>query len=65
MNLNLVLIFQIVCILAFKQLQIVSGQCWATSYGRGVGTVPSSCDDDQDKDASLCYKECKSGYSGN
>jgi len=33
------------------------------SYGRGVGK-PLSCAGDEESDAGLCYKECKSGYNG-
>jgi hypothetical protein len=35
-----------------------------SSYGRGVGTVPKSCDTGKDYDAGLCYAECRSGYHG-
>lgn len=44
-----------------------SGQedlCWKKTYGRGVGTVPTECSTDYDKDAGLCYKKCPSGYKG-
>jgi len=34
------------------------------SYGRGVGTPPKSCKENEDYDAGLCYAECKSGYKG-
>ena len=33
-------------------------------YGRGVGKIPSSCDDGEDKVGALCYPECKDGFSG-
>ena len=41
--------------------------CWndkAKSYGRGVGTIPSSrCPSHRpDKNGGLCYKRCRSGY---
>jgi hypothetical protein len=38
--------------------------CWKKNYGRGVGTVPTECSTDYDKDAGLCYKKCPSGYAG-
>jgi hypothetical protein len=34
------------------------------SYGRGAGTPPKSCKDNEDYDAGLCYTDCKSGYHG-
>ncbi len=33
------------------------------SYGRGAGTIPTGCGNDQN-DAGLCYTRCKNGYSG-
>ena len=38
--------------------------CWKKTYGRGVGTVPTDCSTDYDKDAGLCYKKCPAGYKG-
>ncbi len=38
--------------------------CWKKTYGRGVGTVPTQCSTDYEKDAGLCYKKCPSGYKG-
>jgi hypothetical protein len=38
--------------------------CWKVTYGRGVGTIPTNCASDQDKDAGLCYPKCKAGYRG-
>lgn len=41
--------------------------CWpnATSYGRGVGSIPtSSCAAGHDLDAGLCYPSCDGGYHG-
>lgn len=37
--------------------------CWKVTYGRGVGTVPTSCGDKQ-YDAGLCYPYCKEGFYG-
>ena len=34
------------------------------SYGRGVGTIPTGCNDEKENDAGLCYKPCKDGYKG-
>ncbi len=35
--------------------------CWLDSYGRGVGTIPSSCAEGQQKIGALCYKNCPDG----
>jgi len=32
--------------------------CWKDSYGRGVGTVPSSCPPGRDRIGLLCYTSC-------
>jgi hypothetical protein len=32
--------------------------CWKDSYGRGVGTVPTSCAPGQEMRGLLCYKTC-------
>ena len=37
--------------------------CWKKTYGRGVGTVPKSCGDNE-YDAGLCYPHCREGYKG-
>lgn len=36
--------------------------CWKDTYGRGVGTIPSSCSSDRYNDAGLCYPQCRAGY---
>jgi len=38
--------------------------CAKKSYGRGVGKPLSTCPTGQDKDAALCYPQCRSGYHG-
>lgn len=38
--------------------------CWRETYGRGVGTVPTICQNGMELDAGLCYKLCKEGYYG-
>jgi hypothetical protein len=35
--------------------------CWKDSYGRGVGTVPTSCASGQDMRGLLCYDNCPAG----
>lgn len=40
-----------------------SSVCWKEAYGRGVGTVPSTCGDDQVKSGLLCYPKPEPGYS--
>ena len=36
----------------------VSEFCWKESYGRGVGTVPTRCDQGRDRIGLLCYSSC-------
>lgn len=36
--------------------------CWKDSYGRGVGTIPTTCGA-LDKIGLLCYPKCPAGYS--
>lgn len=36
--------------------------CQNRSYGRGAGTVPSSCSAGKVKEAGLCYTPCAAGY---
>jgi len=38
--------------------------CWKSSYGRGVGTIPPSCNSDRVKHAGMCYTPCKDGFEG-
>lgn len=38
--------------------------CWKSSYGRGVGTIPPSCNSDRAKEVGMCYTPCKEGYQG-
>lgn len=35
-----------------------------SSYGRGVGTIPTACNDGKENDTGLCYQPCKNAYSG-
>lgn len=37
---------------------------WKDSYGRGAGTVPTSCYYKEEYDAGLCYPRCNPGYEG-
>ena len=51
---------------AFFTLFVSGPVCWKDkklSYGRGVGTIPSSCPSHRpDKWGGLCYKRCRDGY---
>jgi hypothetical protein len=40
-----------------------TGVCWRQSYGRGVGTIPTECPE-QDKNGALCYDKCAAGFDG-
>ena len=35
--------------------------CWKNSYGRGAGTVPTTCGAGEDKIGALCYPKCRAG----
>jgi hypothetical protein len=41
-------------------ISIFSEFCWKESYGRGVGTVPSECDQGRERIGLLCYSRCPS-----
>ena len=38
--------------------------CWKDSYGRGVGTIPTTCTDGKENQAGLCYDKCPAGMNG-
>lgn len=38
--------------------------CTKKSYGRGAGSVPTSCQAGMEYDAGLCYKPCNAGFDG-
>lgn len=45
--------------------QAFASVCWKATYGRGVGTIPGTCDTvKEDKSGLLCYNKCRSGYTG-
>lgn len=59
----------VVCVIAAANAQYGpfdpnTEACWKNSATRGVGSMPDSCLDDQDKDGDLCYPRCNSGYHG-
>jgi hypothetical protein len=37
--------------------------CWAETWGRSYGTIPTTCDASQEKNGLLCYPKCQSGYA--
>ena len=43
----------------------VNGQCYQSTYGRGVGKVLSTCNSDEEKNGLLCYPKCRKDYFGN
>jgi hypothetical protein len=43
---------------SIAQLKDVKEFCWRDSYGRGVGTVPQSCEAGRDRIGLLCYTKC-------
>ncbi|KAH9095297.1 hypothetical protein Ae201684P_013413 [Aphanomyces euteiches] len=40
-----------------------AGFCLKNSYGRGAGTMPQSCDGNQDHLGLLCYDKCPTNYT--
>lgn len=38
--------------------------CWKDAYGRGVGTVITTCPETEQKDGALCYPFCKDDFYG-
>ncbi|MBL4630990.1 MAG: hypothetical protein JKY14_07465, partial [Paraglaciecola sp.] len=36
--------------------------CWKDSYGRKIGTIPSTCSAGFKREGMLCYEPCKAGY---
>jgi Beta/Gamma crystallin len=38
--------------------------CTKPSYGRGAGTVPTSCSGGKQNQGGLCYRPCEAGYKG-
>src|SRR5689334_7600148 len=55
----------LVVIVTLAPLHAQQGEyCWKTTYTRGVGTIPSDCSFDQQKQGLLCYPTCKAGYTG-
>jgi hypothetical protein len=38
--------------------------CAKKSYGRGAGTIPDKCTEDEEEYIKLCYKKCREGYKG-
>lgn len=36
--------------------------CWRDTYGRGVGTIPTTCPAGKEERAGLCYDKCRPGF---
>lgn len=36
--------------------------CWSDTKPRGVGTIPTTCGPDQERNGALCYPRCPQGY---
>src|SRR5580700_2238556 len=49
-------------LLGAGQANAAAEVCWKSTYGRGVGTVPSTCGPGQEKSGLLCYANAKPGY---
>lgn len=35
-----------------------------STYGRGVGTIPTACNSGDEQSGALCYPKCRAGYDG-
>lgn len=47
------------------QAEAASPVCWKSSYGRGAGIIPTSCNSAHpDSKGGLCYEQCRPGYTG-
>ncbi len=55
--------FLLFCTMVLVHAQVNKEFCWKDSYGRGVGTIPTSCGT-MEYDAGLCYNKCPAGYYG-
>jgi hypothetical protein len=38
--------------------------CWKQTRTRGVGTIPTDCSYDQQRQGLLCYPKCRAGFTG-
>ena len=38
--------------------------CWASSHGRGVGTLPTACTGGRNIETGMCYVPCNAGFQG-
>lgn len=48
-----------------KSIQVAKNGCWKqTTAKRGVGTVPTTCQSNEERNGALCYPRCKPGYTG-
>ena len=51
----------------FRQLGILKHKadfCWKDNYGRGIGRIPSHCEQGKERKGLLCHDKCKDGYHG-
>ena len=42
----------------------IPSTCWRSHYGRGVGTIPNTCNGKKRRQGLLCHDKCKPGYRG-
>ena len=52
-------LLSIIALLAILSV-VHSEACWKGAWGRGVGTIPDSCEAGKTVQSSLCYKDCPS-----
>lgn len=63
MSINLRQLFLVaISVLGFFSHASHADVCWKSTYGRGVGSVPGSCNPQETKSGLLCYPHCKPGF---
>lgn len=64
-KLRYIVLVSVLSFAAVSHATVTSDQfCWRDSYGRGVGTIPTSCTAGKTYDTGLCYESCRAGYTG-
>lgn len=57
-------LFLIAALLSGAGSALAADFCWASSYGRGVGTLPTACTGGRNVEVGMCYEPCRTGYQG-
>jgi hypothetical protein len=57
---------EITSVMEWIKVKVVQSKipfCWKSSYGRGVGSIPTACPTGKVKIGELCYTRCPAGYT--